>query len=160
MSLIQSHPNDHTSKQWRRFTTYVSVSKRRGEVAWRPVPMYLPFFAVMVYYVSTRLRCDGLLMSTPSPEKDSLLGPSVHEKIAYQNLKHDGFFTTLYVCTRLHGDGHILCSRPSPKTDTAYAGTVQLVGSDWIGGNYDVICWDANAHACGYEYYGSLAIHD
>ena len=27
----------------------------------------------------------------------SLLGPTVHEKIAYQNLKHDGFFgTTLY----------------------------------------------------------------
>ena len=36
-------------------------------------------------------------MSTPSPEKDSLLGQLVHEKIAYQNLKHDGFFgTTLY----------------------------------------------------------------
>ena len=31
-------------------------------------------------------------MSTQSPEKDSLLGPTVHEKIAYQNLKRDGFF--------------------------------------------------------------------
>ena len=31
-------------------------------------------------------------MSTQSPEKDSLLGPTVHEKIAYQNLKRDIFF--------------------------------------------------------------------
>ena len=31
-------------------------------------------------------------MSTPSPEKDSLLGPTVHKKIEYQNLKGDVFF--------------------------------------------------------------------
>ena len=31
-------------------------------------------------------------MSTPSPEKDSLLGQLVREKIAYQNLKWDIFF--------------------------------------------------------------------
>ena len=34
----------------------------------------------------------GVLISTQSPEKDSLLGPTVHEKIAYQNLKRDIFF--------------------------------------------------------------------
>ena len=31
-------------------------------------------------------------MSTPSPEKDSLLGPTVHKKIAYQILKMEFFF--------------------------------------------------------------------
>ena len=31
-------------------------------------------------------------MSTPSPETDSLLGPTVHKKIEYQNLKEDVFF--------------------------------------------------------------------
>ena len=36
-------------------------------------------------------------MSIPSPEKDSLLGPTVYKKIAYQILKKGGFFwTTLY----------------------------------------------------------------
>ena len=31
-------------------------------------------------------------MSTPSPEKDSLLGPTVHEQLAHQILKKEGFF--------------------------------------------------------------------
>ena len=31
-------------------------------------------------------------MSTPSPEKDTLFGPTVHEKIAYQILKKRRFF--------------------------------------------------------------------
>ena len=30
-------------------------------------------------------------MSTPSPEKDTLFGPTVHEKIAYQILKMEFF---------------------------------------------------------------------
>ena len=34
----------------------------------------------------------GVLISTPSPEKESLLGPTVREKIAYQILKEDCFF--------------------------------------------------------------------
>ena len=39
----------------------------------------------------------GLLMSTPSPEKDSLLGPMVHKKIAHTNFEKGGFFLiTLY----------------------------------------------------------------
>ena len=33
-------------------------------------------------------------MSTPSPEKDTLFGPTVHEKIAYQILKWEVFFGT------------------------------------------------------------------
>ena len=31
-------------------------------------------------------------ISTPSPEKDSLFGPTVHKKIAYQILKKEVFF--------------------------------------------------------------------
>ena len=39
----------------------------------------------------------GVLMSTPSPEKDSLLGPTVQEKIGDRILKMEGFFWfTLY----------------------------------------------------------------
>ena len=37
-------------------------------------------------------------MSTPSPEKDNLLGLMVHKKIAYQIFKKEGFFwITLYI---------------------------------------------------------------
>ena len=39
----------------------------------------------------------GVLMSTPSPEKDTLFGPTVHEKIAYQILKMEGFFGTPFM---------------------------------------------------------------
>ena len=40
-----------------------------------------------------RLSFSGLnvLISTPRPEKDSLLGPTVHEKITHQILKNDFF---------------------------------------------------------------------
>ena len=38
-----------------------------------------------------------LLISTPSPEKDSLLGPNFHEKIAHQILKKEVFLITLYL---------------------------------------------------------------
>ena len=34
----------------------------------------------------------NVLISTPSPEKDSLLGPMVHKKIARQILKKEAFF--------------------------------------------------------------------
>ena len=43
-------------------------------------------------------------MSTPSPEKDSLLGPTVHKKIEYQNLKGDVFFAGPFTCAT-----HELC---------------------------------------------------
>ena len=33
----------------------------------------------------------GVLISTSSPEKDSLLAPMVHEKIAHEILKKEGF---------------------------------------------------------------------
>ena len=36
-------------------------------------------------------------MSTPSPEKDTLFGPTVHEKIAYQILKMEGFFGSPFI---------------------------------------------------------------
>ena len=36
-------------------------------------------------------------LSTPSPEKDSLLGPMVHKKIEYQNLKGDVFFAGPFI---------------------------------------------------------------
>ena len=39
-----------------------------------------------------------VLIRTPSPEKDSLLGPMVHEKITHQIFKKEGLFLiTLYV---------------------------------------------------------------
>ena len=42
----------------------------------------------------------SLAISTPSPKKDTLFGPTVHEKIAYQILKKEGFFWfTLYINT-------------------------------------------------------------
>ena len=34
----------------------------------------------------------GVLMRTPSPEKDSLFRPTVHEKIVYQNFEKGGVF--------------------------------------------------------------------
>ena len=37
----------------------------------------------------------GLLMSTPSPEKDSFLGPTVPMQIAPQILKNEGFYNPL-----------------------------------------------------------------
>ena len=41
-----------------------------------------------------RVSFSGLevLISTPSPEKDTLFRPTVHEKIAYQILKMEFFF--------------------------------------------------------------------
>ena len=43
-----------------------------------------------------RVSFSGLwvLMSTPSPDKDTLFGPTVHKKIAYQILKMEFFFGT------------------------------------------------------------------
>ena len=43
------------------------------------------------------LRTIGVLISTLSPEKDSLLVPKDHEKIAHQILKNEGFWITLYL---------------------------------------------------------------
>ena len=40
---------------------------------------------------------EPLVPSTPSPEKDSLLEPTVHEKIAYQILKNEGFFGSPFI---------------------------------------------------------------
>ena len=39
----------------------------------------------------------GVLMRTPSPEKDSLLRPTVHEKIVDQILKKEGFFAPPFI---------------------------------------------------------------
>ena len=36
-------------------------------------------------------------MSTPSPEKDSLLGPTVHTEIENQNLKGDVFIAGPFI---------------------------------------------------------------
>ena len=37
----------------------------------------------------------GVLISRPSPEKDNLLGPTVHEQLAHQILKKEVFIKTL-----------------------------------------------------------------
>ena len=60
-----------------------------------------------------RLSFSGLdvLISTPSPEKDSLLGPTVHEKIALEILISHIFFGTPF-------------STPSPEKDSLLAQTV------------------------------------
>ena len=39
----------------------------------------------------------GVLISRPSPEKDSLLGPTVHEQLAHQILKKEGFFGSPFI---------------------------------------------------------------
>ena len=58
--------------------------------------------------IRLRNRKKGVLMSTPSPEKDTLFGPTVHEKIAYQILKKVFFFgthfTTLIIYFYLKGE--------------------------------------------------------
>ena len=41
----------------------------------------------------------GLLISTPSPEKDSLLGPNVHEQIAHEILKKEVFIAPKIIKT-------------------------------------------------------------
>ena len=51
------------------------------------------WYAIFLWTIGPKRVSFGLvvLMSIPSPEKDSLLGPTVHEKNAYQILKK-GFF--------------------------------------------------------------------
>ena len=49
-------------------------------------------------------------MSTPSPEKDSLLGPTVHKKIEYQNLKGDVFFAGPFIIQSMESPGMLSCS--------------------------------------------------
>ena len=58
-------------------------------------PLFKIWYAIFLWTDGPRrlsFSGHGVLISTPSPDKGSLLGQMVREKIAYQILKKEGFF--------------------------------------------------------------------